>query len=290
MGAYLLDLVRANNAKVIIGTDVTCDDTADEQMWEWALELIKLLGPKHVLGVAIGRDMDRDYKHNHDTVCHDTLWQHRYWDTLVRRVSALDGVSKDIKVTIIWGMNVLDVSRSPQGNIWKEDGQALVQPLVENAYKLLRDRWVWSFNVEPLWNKTFYPTSPEDCEQKIADAVSIGAVQDALAEARQRITMTTNNESSSMWLIGGGWSSSLPDNHENFSFCKDFASITSFRTAYQGFLNWDMSLPYGLVGPELAFSFTVHDSEDRWGTSEFLGLMENCGEPECKIRHPMFSI
>merc|ERR550532_1941992 len=50
--------VRSNGARVLVGTEVTCDAQRDDDMWLWALELMRLLGRRHVMGVAVGNEMD----------------------------------------------------------------------------------------------------------------------------------------------------------------------------------------------------------------------------------------
>ncbi|CAK9070593.1 Hypothetical protein SCF082_LOCUS35088 [Durusdinium trenchii] len=42
-----------------MGTQVTCNETDDDRDWAWVLELLELLGPKHVMALAVGNEMDR---------------------------------------------------------------------------------------------------------------------------------------------------------------------------------------------------------------------------------------
>jgi hypothetical protein len=54
----VVDFVRANDAKVLVGAPISCKDDEDLLAWSWTKELLQLLGPKHVMGLAIGNEME----------------------------------------------------------------------------------------------------------------------------------------------------------------------------------------------------------------------------------------
>ncbi|CAK0896338.1 unnamed protein product [Prorocentrum cordatum] len=56
--AGLLRYVEQEDAKVLLGTPITCNETSDSQAWEWAKELAGLLGPRHIMGLAIGNELE----------------------------------------------------------------------------------------------------------------------------------------------------------------------------------------------------------------------------------------
>lgn len=54
----LVAYVVQSNAKVFIGTEITCDEEADDASWEWTKQLLQRLHPEHVMGLAIGNELE----------------------------------------------------------------------------------------------------------------------------------------------------------------------------------------------------------------------------------------
>mmetsp|Transcript_2787 Transcript_2787/g.8293 ORF Transcript_2787/g.8293 Transcript_2787/m.8293 type:complete len:411 (-) Transcript_2787:50-1282(-) len=276
--AALARWAAANDAKILLGAEVTCDAEADDRGWAWNLELARILRGR-ILGVAVGNEMDIWWRRGSQK-CIDELWNGRYWATLQRRVQDLDSLGmNETKVTIVWAMSVLG------GNPWKEDGQAKVNTLVTQAYKKWGDRWVWSFNVYSIWDVNLWPTSAKDCGPKTMAGVHIDYTKAILRAARQRIKVTTGRDDDPMWVGENGWSSPMPDGHPKFPFCPDYDSLETFKVAYESFMSWDLSIGAGLVGPEHAFYFTMRDAYNA-GAKEAFGLIAACGDARCKIRGP----
>lgn len=274
--SFLKKWVTTNNAKLLMGTEVTCDADADDQSWKWNLELMELLGKEHILGVAVGNEMDI-FVRRASKECNEDLWNGRYWETLKRRVQDMDEAGlEEVKVTIVWAMSVLGAKP------WKEDAEAKVNTLVTQAFEKWGDRWVWTFNVYSIWDSNFWPHSNADCAAKTKESVSIHYTKAILKAAREHINMTTGSLENPMWVGENGWSSPVPDGHPGFPFCPQYDSIDAFRTAYENFLSWDLSLPDGLKGPEHAFYFTMRDAYNG-GAHESFGLIKQCNETRCKI-------
>lgn len=268
-----------NNAKVLIGTQVTCNGPEDDMMWKWDLELMKMLGPDHVMGLAVGNEMDIFWRQCGGRPLSD-LWNWRYWQLLQQRVEAMDNLDpgfKNVKITIVWAMSVLG------GYPWKEDGQAKVNTLMKQAFEKWGDRWVWSFNVYSIWDVNMWPHSGGDCKAKTEASVSIEYTKNVLKTARQRIKATTGGDHNPMWVGENGWSSPMPLGHPKFPFCPDYDSQSTFRLAYENFLSWDLSLNDGLTGAEHAFYFTMRDSFNV-GAAESFGLVARCDDTNCKIQ------
>lgn len=271
--------VTTNNAKVLVGAEVTCDKKADDASWKLNLELMKLLKKEHILGVAVGNEMDI-YFRRASPECLKELWDTRYWADLQSRVADMDANGfKDTKVTIVWAMSVL--SAQP----WKEDGQARVNTLVTNAYKKWGDRWVWSFNVYSIWDAGQWPTSAADCETKTKGSIGIDYTKGILKACRQRIKQTTGGDHNPMWVGENGWSSPMPVGHKPLPYCPQYDNLGSLRGAYEAFMAWDLSLPDGLTGPEFAFYFTMRDAYNG-GAQEHFGLIDKCEDTNCKIYNP----
>merc|ERR1711908_116776 len=58
----------ANSVDVLMGTQITCNETDDDRDWELVKQLLKLITPARTMGVAIGNEMEllflKDYMQN----------------------------------------------------------------------------------------------------------------------------------------------------------------------------------------------------------------------------------
>lgn len=273
---YMKTWLETNNAQVLLGTEVTCNSAADDQMWQWSLDMIKFFGKDRIMGVAIGNEMDVFYRGKPQSCIHE-LWNTRYWETIQARVADVDKLGMtDTPITSVWAMSVMEDMP------FKEDGQAKVNSLVTKAFKKWGKRWVWSFNVYGIWDGSLYPTGVGDCNAKVSTATHITYIKSILQAARKRMKMITGNDDDTMWMGENGWSSPMPHGHPKFRSCPDYDSLSTFRTAYESFLTWDMTLDDGLKGPDWAFYFTMRDSFNGFSGESF-GLIRTCTDTTCKI-------
>jgi hypothetical protein len=238
------------------------------------------VGKDSVLGFAIGNEMDIFDEKTTDQQCLIELWESRYFTQMTRYVNSIDAKGfRDTPITIVWAMSVLP---SVAGGPWKETPTAKVNTLVTQAFQTWRERFVWSFNVYAIWDRSLYPTSAADCEKKSAAAVSISYTQNVLKAARQSITATTGNPASTMWVGENGWSSPMAGGHAEFPWCKDYASVANLQKAYEAFMDWDLSGVDGFTGPEHVFYFTMRDASN-FAAKEHFGLIIGCDDTKCKI-------
>jgi len=280
----IVDWVKANDAKVLVGTDVVCDRQSDDEMWNWTLELLKMLGPSHVMGVSIGNEMDifGHAQGKADGSCNKALWDWQYWAILQSRVYDLDSNGfQDTKVTSVWSLSVLRANETP----FREDAQAKVNTLMEKAFKKWGRRWVWSFNVYSVWDDSIWPTSREDCADKVARAISIDPIKNILRITRERVKRITGNDDDTMWVAENGWTSPAPNAlTPALHFCPKFWSVDTFRKAYETFLSWNLSIGDGLKGPEHIFYYAMRDSHIS-GVHQSFGLINSCADDSpCKIQ------
>lgn len=257
---------------------MTCDPDADDAMWQWNLELMKLLGKDHVMGVSIGNEMDvfGHLRFDSNAPCNKMLWEGMYWNILKSRISDLDAHGfEDTRVTITWAMSVLDALETP----FKEDALAKANTLVTQAFKRLGSRWVWSFNIYPMWSHDLWPTSVGDCGSRSALATQIEPVKTMLKQIRQRIQRVTGNHDDTLWIGGTGWSFPVPRSlHETLSFCPSFHSLSTFKDWYENFLAWDLSVGEGVNGPDHVFYSAIRDSNNNG-----FGLINSCASSTCKV-------
>jgi len=274
----LVHWAKGNHATILIGTEVTCEPDADDAMWQWNLELMKLLGKEHVMGVSIGNEMDvfGHLRLPSTTPCNTMLWEGLYWDILTSRIRDLDAHGfGDTKVTITWAMSVLDALETP----FKEDALAKANTLVTQAFAKLGSRWVWSFNIYPMWSHNLWPTSMGDCNSRSELATQIEPVKSMLKQIRQRIHKVTGNHDDTLWIGGTGWSYPAPAPlHSTLSFCPEFNSLRSFKDWYENFLAWDLSVGDGVNGPDHVFYFAIRDSN-----TDGVGLIDSCASSKCKV-------
>lgn len=280
----LLKWVKRNKAKVLLGTPVSCDIKSDTDMWFWNIELLKVLGKEHIMGVAIGDEMDifRDARSPDEVSCNDELWNGKYWSTLQARVNDLDmnGLGST-KVTAVWALSVLGATQTA----FKEDSAARVNTLLTHAYKKWGQRWAWTFNVYTIWDRSLWPTSESDCADRSAAAVSIESIKGVVRELRSRIKMITGNDDDTLWVGETGWSAPAPKTvRDTLSFCPAFWSLRTFQHAYRNFLAWDLEVGSGMRGPDHAFYFTTRDSTHATGAPESFGLVQSCSNSSCKIQ------
>ncbi|CAE7755535.1 CARNS1, partial [Symbiodinium pilosum] len=66
----LLDAVKSNGVKVLVGTQITCDEQDDDRDWRLVKELLQKLGRDHVMGVAVGNELELlQFKKGIDMTC-----------------------------------------------------------------------------------------------------------------------------------------------------------------------------------------------------------------------------
>jgi len=284
----LVSWAKANHARILMGQQVTCDYDGDREMWQWNLELMKLLGQEHIMGVAIGNELDLFQEMGkeglEDAHCNNDLWGGDLWKFMQECVEDMDRAGfGGVKVTSVWALNVL--GSNPSKFSFKEDADAKVNTLLTNAFKKWGKRWVWTFNTYAAFDRSLWPTSEEDCDLMIGVASSLTPVKGALMELRKRIRRITGNDDDAIWIGETGWSSFAPEIlHKTLSFCPGFWSPETFRKAYKNFMHWDLSLDMGFKGPEHAFYFSLRDSWNH-GKAEGFGLIKSCVDRTCKLQN-----
>jgi len=287
--AALTSWVSTLGAKVFLGTQVTCDTLADDEMWRWNLDLMALLGKERIMGMAIGQEMDifRDSRSSVDSACNVELWKGRYWAVLQNRVSDMDSKGfTEVKVTAVWGLSVLGSIETP----FKEDSAARVNSLLSRAHARWGGRWVWTFNAYSVWDRSLWPDSKRDCAEKARAAVSIQPVKSILRDIRRRIKQITGKDDDPLWVGENGWPSLAPGSvKKELPFCPEFWSMKALKRAYRNFLSWDMSIGDGLHGPDHAFYFAVRDSTQS-STPESFGLLHSCTNTSCKIQKALSAL
>merc|ERR1712151_427887 len=96
--------------KYLIGVPVTCDPEDDEKEWKSVLSFVNFVGKEHIMGLAIGNEMDLLYKKPgkvKTTECLERLWSQKgYLKTFIQRVEEWDKTTglTQVPVTAVFAM------------------------------------------------------------------------------------------------------------------------------------------------------------------------------------------
>lgn len=290
----LVSFVEANNATVLLGTQITCDPEADDQDWEWTKELLNMFSPRHVMGVAIGNEIDllhtkAKVEKSVTSECIEGLWDGgRFWSTFENRVTELDTMGfRHVPVTtVLTGASLADFP-------FIDTPQARVSSFLRNTSETYGHRFAYTLNFYPYFDGSFKldEGTKQNCSVALSTAACFGGscqVPQSANLTRQRIRNITGDSRSPFWMGETGWSSPMANSlNTAMTSCPEWSSDHVFRRFYQGFLEWEFDEGDELA-PDHVFYFDIRDSS-QFGVTESFGLVENCSTAVCKIRSPNFT-
>lgn len=291
---HMVRYIKENDVKVLVGTPVSCDVEADKRDWGWTKQFLTLLGPGHVMGFAVGNELELLYKQVKNTACIRNLWDGGgLWSTFTSRVDELDRMGfGDVLVTSVFTAGILYSGDKylPFVNI---PGQALVNSFLRSATQKYGLRYVFTLNIYPYFDPKLKIDPPQyTCESAIDIATCFGEenclVSQALIKARKSMQQLTSRQDYPLWIGEIGWSSPQADDlGTEMAECADFSSVKTLRRFYENFLKWDLTVN-GVRDPDFAFYFTMRDALN-FGKLEHFGLIDSCNSPVCKIHSRSFS-
>jgi len=260
----LAAFVHKNNATVLIGAEVTCNATHDDAVWNWTLELMQVLGPEHIMGVAFGNELELLFqKTGVKQDCVEELWGGgRYFDTLVSRAEDMDRneAFKSVKLTSVFGAYCL------AGFPFVDSPVSQVLTYLRKAWQKYGDRWAWSFNVYPFW------------DNKCGGAFPV--VPAVMKKFRERVAKVTGGQNATLWMTETGWSSSPPQYYNQP--CPGYCSAERLQAYYESFLQWDVGTAVD-GDTDHAFYFTMRDARN-FDITESFGLVGTCQNTSCKLQ------
>jgi hypothetical protein len=267
----LKQYVHSMNAQVLLGTEVTHNDQADEQMWNWAKDLMQLLGKEHIMGVSVGNEMDNDNSAPWD------FWSHGFFDMIQSRLNDMDAMGfTETPITVVWSMGAL--AQQP----WNDK----ITGFLTQARDRWGSRWVWSFNPYPIWDPSQHPTGQWDCQQKTDGAIALDYTRNVMGDARNRVASFVGSDDYTLWVTESGWSSPPVSLQQDIAAsCPLWADKETLWTFYKNMMEWDLSLPNGDHGVDHFFYFTMRDACQH-GICEGFGLISGCDETACKLDAP----
>lgn len=248
--AGLLRYVELEDAKVLLGTPITCNETSDNQAWEWAKELAGLLGPHHIMGLGIGNELELLQFKSKEHVpkgCVDWIFGEAaiedgyLWSQMTRFVSEFDALGaayQQVPITSVstgyalgGGSTFLETSSAPFNSL----------------YIQMQSRWgsrmAFTFNFYPYFNGWRDSDGGCDSALKWGNCFERScAVPSSVRDARNKIMRLTGDATRLLWIGETGWSSSISETlgTSDITKCSEWASPDSFRHYYKGFLDWDL--------------------------------------------------
>jgi hypothetical protein len=287
----LTAFAQANNAKFLVGTQVTCNETADDADWELVKQFLVKIGVDHVMGVAIGNELELFWKHA-TLECIDKMWAKRYAiNKTISRIAELDklpGFDK-VSVTSVFGAYALaGVGNVPFVNI----PNATVNDYLSEVHQKYGRRWVFTFNIYSYFDTGNHldPGPGHQCNAALKMSTCLGGgclVSFIGIAARTKMQQLTGNPDDTFWLGETGWSTpmadTLPEANAEMGNCTEWSKESRFRTFYKSFLDWDLQMDGAHRGPDHVFYFAVRDSL-AFGETEYFGLVTSCDATQCKLQ------
>jgi hypothetical protein len=283
----IVSFLKKNDAKVLIGTQITCNETEDNRVWNWTKEFVKKLDPSHVMGLAIGNEMELLFmKTGVDSTvtgeCITKMWSGGdFFRRFSKYVAEFDKMGfQKVPVTSVFGGFTL----TPYpGFPFYNDPKAMVSDFFSSCYKAYKDRFVFTFNLYPYFDPNLELDPDGGCKTALSTCdcwtPACNVPMTALA-CRQKIRELTGGDGV-LWLGETGWSSPFATTlNTNMNTCEEWSSTATLKQFYGGFLTWDLSEEEG--SPDHVFYFAAHDSVN-FGVGEHFGLLGQCQDERCKL-------
>lgn len=304
--------VEKNNAKILLGSEITCHKEKDAVVWDWTVELIKKLGTHRIMGLAIGNEMDLLHFHQNDrdadgqkTIvppgCIKRLWDDgEFTDTFINRIRALDASLdgfRNVPVTTVFSAYIYGGTGGNQFR--EEDGHVRGETFYKRAIEAFGTRFAFSFNIYPYFGSNNHLDPGKDtcvaalngklcfdkgCES--ADTAAYGKWK--MRELIKKKLARSDWKQFKLWMGESGWSTPVSTTtQQEMKKCVAWNSRETFQKIYDNWLKWDLSAyKYELYAEDRkvdhAFYFTMRDAFN-FGAQEHFGLISKCGESRCKL-------
>lgn len=276
---------HSNNARALVGTQITCNETDDDLDWANVLKLLPKLGPNNVMGISVGNELELLWtKQTVPRACVLGMWGAtgyltKKFHSRIADVDKLGSEWKTTKITSVFGGYI------NAGFPFVNTAEAGVLDFLKEVVATYDTRYVFSLNIYPYfdagnnWDDGTHTT----CNKAIAKSTcfdEITCVIPATVQGdRQRIEAVWPGRKMEFWITETGWSnpaaSTLAGTNIAMAQCTAFSDISSFKSYYSNFLKWDMQVK-GCDGPDHIFFFTMRDASN-FGFTEHFGLGSNAG-------------
>jgi len=280
--------VRGSNVKVLYGTQISCNETADDMDWLYVKELMVFIGQEHVMGVAIGNEVELLHtQQNVSKECIDKMFVGGYfYKKVIHRADDLSVMPGFNQVTLTTVMGGFVLGGAPFVNT----REAQVLDFFTKINADFGRRWAWSWNTYPYFDPHIVMDKGpfKTCSSAMMAAINFAPssmLPSQLRVLRTRMQQVTGRPDDTMWLTETGWSYPRASTLSTvMKECKEWSTVEALSLYYQAFLEWDLGLGANVQGVDHAFYFTLRDSIN-FGDKENFGLIRGCGSRGCKLRH-----
>eukprot|EP00929_Paragymnodinium_shiwhaense_P024317 TRINITY_DN14_c0_g1_i1.p1 TRINITY_DN14_c0_g1~~TRINITY_DN14_c0_g1_i1.p1 ORF type:complete len:584 (-),score=119.92 TRINITY_DN14_c0_g1_i1:239-1912(-) len=237
----LKGFAQASGTKFLIGVSVTCEKWNDEKEWQAGRQFIKYVGAEHIMGLAIGNEIDLQVGAQNGG-CVNWLWnQGGYEQVLAQRVKEFEEIPgmKGKPISAVLSMQ----SMRNYPFIYK------VKKFLTNTWKKWGDRFVMSINVYPQFNAGLrkggcHGAATSGTSYETSDPDNLGFMPNLVKDIRKRMA-AVGGQNMKLWVGETGWATHAYCVLGCYEACN--AKPTQERF-YKGFLKWD--LMDGLGGPK----------------------------------------
>jgi len=174
--------VKANKIKVLVGSQITCNEKEDEKDWAYVQLMIKALGKEHVLALAVGNELDQANYLPHESEaakqCAERIWgkdqaKGYLFDKTVARIQwardTLDNselpVTSVVTGTVVW-VNTDEWNPNPSGGPhfqeedWNPEQGAhgvKFQSYLNQVFSSGEKNFVFVMNFYPMFDPSLIP-------------------------------------------------------------------------------------------------------------------------------------
>jgi exo-beta-1,3-glucanase (GH17 family) len=263
----LVAYAKANNVKYLVGASITCNEVTDDEEWKAGMELLRLLGSEHVMGLAIGNEVDWNMA---AAVCRTELFEGgRYLERFQARVKDFDSIAA--------GMSEIPVT-AVLSDRYGLDPDSHNAKFVDSLWKVYGTRYVSSFNIYPQFSNGLAMAGCQgavDVGTKFTMDEPGGFVPSVVKHYKEKIKENGWTDMK-LWVTETGWATEAYCALGCIPACNGAEAQERF---YKNFLTWDLS-----AGDEVAdhvFFFTIRDSSN-FGFPEQFGVISTCQATDCK--------
>lgn len=228
----LKGFAEASGAKFLIGVSVTCRTQNDDKEWEAGREFIKYIGENHILGLAVGNEIDLQVGASNGA-CVNNLWnQGGYLRILKKRVAEFEALSpkfKRLPVTAVLSMF------SMNGYPFKYT----VSNFLKGAWETYGERFKFSINIYPQFSGGLARAGcggAINIGTKFSADHPAGFIPAVLLDIQKRLTKIGAGDMR-IWLGEHGWATQA-----YCVLCGEACHSKAVQSRYyRNFLKWDMS-------------------------------------------------
>lgn len=265
----------ASGAKFLIGVSVTCNKKLDEREWEAGMEFINYVGVDHIMGLAVGNEIDLQVGAATGACIRD-LWRNDgYLRILKQRVLAFDNLaalrgSPKLPITAVLSNNAIGGSPFT----------AKVTRFIKGAWQEYGTRFAFSMNVYPQFSGGLRQAGCDGAARvgtSFETAPPSGFTPAVVKTIREKLNEIGARDMK-VWLGETGWAT-----HAYCVLGCELAcrSKSTQKRYYEQFLKWDLSAG-GDAKADHVFYFTLRDSTV-FGKREEFGIVSQCGSRSCKF-------